>query len=74
MKLFSRENMITLNYIHHSEAKEKLREKLLNKGVTEEWIKELNIATSGGYVMYKVKLIDDTIWKILDNGDDFDHI
>ena len=62
--------MINLNYIFHTEAKEKLSEKLLNKGATEEWIKELNIATSGGYIMYKVKLIDDTIWKILDNGDE----
>ena len=63
-------NRITLDFVKHDAARVKIQSKLNEKGVTDEWITDLHIATDGGYVYYKVILSDKSCFTVFDDGNE----
>lgn len=63
-------NRITLDYIHHDAAREKVKQKLSDIGAIDNWITELDIHCDSGYVYYVIKLFDKTQWTIFDDGNE----
>ena len=63
-------NRITLDFVKHDAARVKIQSKLDEKGVTDECITDLHIATDGGYVYYKVTLSDKSCFTIFDDGNE----
>lgn len=61
-------NRITLDFIKHDSARESIRLKLEDLGLTDESISELHIVTDGGYVYYKVILSNKSCFTIFDDG------
>lgn len=61
-------NLIYLHFIQHVDARNKLKEILIENNFNVGHITNLSISTSGGYMIYIITFIDDTSIKISDSG------
>jgi hypothetical protein len=62
------ENRITLDYIRHDAARDKLQYILNKTNLSDQSIQELHIYTDSGYVYYEIVLENMFSFKILDDG------
>ena len=64
------ENRIKLDrFVYHDDARKKIQSILDEKGITDECITDLQISADGGYLYYKVTLIDKSTFTVFDNGE-----
>ena len=62
------ENRITLDYIKHNDARNKIQEILNNNGLSDECISDLNISTDSGYVIYEIICSNGIVFSVFDDG------
>lgn len=62
-------NRITLDrFVYHESAREQIHHKLDELGAMDNWITDLHIFTSNGYVGYTVTLGNETSFTVYDDG------